>query len=175
MMHTTEKKQYFSRFCFACGEENQSGIHCKFYELSQKIIVGLFTPTTDHNSYPGRLHGGISATVLDEVIGRAILMEEPETFGVTVELSLKYKKPLPLGEELRCVGWLTRNTRLVFEAEGEILLPNGEVAVTAHGKYMKQPLSTIVGDFSGEKLILRDEETDPKAIDLPDRYNHFFF
>lgn len=113
------------------------------------------------------MHGGLISAVLDEVIGRAILIEEPDTFGVTVELNVRFKKPVPLETELRCVGRLIRNQRLLFEAEGEILLPDGTVAATAHGKYMKQPLAVISSDFSGERLMYNSYPDDKTAIELP--------
>lgn len=167
MLHQVKKKQYTSRFCFACGEENQSGLHCRFYELDDGQIVGVFAASREHCSYPDRMHGGLISAVLDEVIGRAILIEEPDTFGVTVELNVRFKKPVPLETELRCVGRLIRNQRLLFEAEGEILLPDGTVAATAYGKYMKQPLSVISSDFSGERLMYNSYPDDKTAIELP--------
>ena len=58
--------------------------------------MAVFTARDEHQSYPGRLHGGISATVLDETIGRAILIRsQGEVWGVTVEFTMRFKKPVP--------------------------------------------------------------------------------
>lgn len=87
-------KQHISKNCLVCGIENPFGLKTKFYELENKEVVAYFTPHTYHQSYPGILHGGISATILDETIGRAIMAHYgQESFGVTIELNLKYKKP----------------------------------------------------------------------------------
>jgi len=49
-----------------CGVENASSLKARFYELDDGELLGVFAPLEEHQSYPGRLHGGISAAVLDE-------------------------------------------------------------------------------------------------------------
>jgi acyl-coenzyme A thioesterase PaaI-like protein len=130
-----------------CGVENPFGLKTKFYELENKEVVAYFTPHTYHQSYPGILHCGISATILDETIGRAIMAHYgQESFGVTIELNLKYKKPVPLGVELKVVGRIINDKGRIFEGTGELILPDGEVAVSASGRYMKRSVTQIVED-----------------------------
>ena len=62
---------------------------------------------------------------------------------VTVELVVRYKKPVPLDSELKVVGRITRDRGRLFEGTGELYLPNGEIAVEAEGKYMKRRLEQI--------------------------------
>lgn len=138
------KKQKTSRMCMVCGQQNKFGLKASFYELENESIVALFTPLQEHQSYPGRLHGGVAGAILDETIGRAIFIKDESVWGVTVELNLKYHKPIPLDEELRVVGRITRDTRRIFEGEGEILLSNGDIAVSATGKYVKMPIDKIM-------------------------------
>jgi len=82
-------------------------------------------------------------------------------------LNLKYKKPLSLGEELRVVGRITKDSKRLFKGTGEIVLPNGDIAVTASGKYMKMPIEKIA-DFNTEeqewRIVLSDNE--PKEIEI---------
>ena len=140
-------KQHISKNCLVCGIENPFGLKTKFYELENKEVVAYFTPHTYHQSYPGILHGGISATILDETIGRAIMAHYgQESFGVTIELNLKYKKPVPLGVELKVVGRIINDKGRIFEGTGELILPDGEVAVSASGSYMKRSVTQIVED-----------------------------
>jgi len=94
-------------------------------------------PTPTHQSYPDRMHGGIISAILDEVIGRAIMIEDPQAWGVTVELNIKYKKPVPLDKPVRAIARITRNTRLIFEGTGEIILEDGSIAATGYAKYVK--------------------------------------
>ena len=107
-------------------------------------MIALFHPQEFHQSYPNITHGGISAALLDEVIGRAIMaFYDRNTFGVTIELNVKYKKPVPYGVELKAIGRITRDAGRIFEGTGEIYLPDGSLAVTAEGKYMKRNVEQI--------------------------------
>lgn len=151
-------KQHISKNCLVCGVENPFGLKTKFYELENKEIVAYFTPHTYLQSYPGILHGGISATILDETIGRAIMAHYGQkSFGVTIELTLKYKKPVPLDVELKVVGRMTNDKGRIFEGTGELILPSGEVAVTASGRYMKRDVTQIVeNDFIEDEWFASD-------------------
>ncbi|HAN09138.1 MAG TPA: PaaI family thioesterase [Clostridiales bacterium] len=160
-------KQNNSRMCFVCGLNNGAGLWASFYEINTGELVAVFTPREEHQSYPERLHGGISATILDETMGRVINITEADTWGVTMELKIRYKKPVPLNQELRVVGRLVKNSSRLFECTGEILLPDGEIAVVGEGKYLKQPIEKIA-DFDHEKEMwsVDKKDSDPKEIEL---------
>lgn len=157
--------QNISRMCLVCGRENPAGLHARFLELESGEIVALFTPQEHHQGYPGRLHGGIASTILDEAIGRAISVSDPNAWGVTVELNVRFRKPVPLGEELRVVARLLGEPRRLFEGSGEILLADGTVAVEATGRYLRMPIDQIAdGDFAEEWFA--DERPVPGTIEL---------
>lgn len=167
MKYKVVKKQQNSRMCIVCGLKNDLGLKTAFYELENDEIVAVFKPLDIHQSYPGRLHGGISAAVLDETIGRAIMTKNENFWGVTVEFNIKYKKPIPLNEELKAVGRITRDTSRIFEGTGEVYLSNGDVAATAEGKYMKMPIEKIANfdeDHEEWKVVL--SEDDPAEIEI---------
>jgi len=134
-----------------CGTSNDAGLHARFYELDSGELLGIFDPLEQHQSYPGRLHGGIATAIVDETIGRAINISDHDAWGVTVELSVRFRKPVPLGGEIRAVGRITKDSRRLFEGTGEIVLDDGTVAVEASGRYMKMPIERIAdGDFDDE-------------------------
>ncbi len=147
MIKKVVNKQPNAADCFVCGLRNNKGLSARFFETDDDEIVAVFTPDDMHQSYPGRLHGGIAACILDETIGRAIQIGQPDVWGVTVALELSYKKPLPYGVELKAVGRITKQNRLLFEGIGEIYTPDGDVAVTAHGRYVKMSIDKITEDF----------------------------
>jgi len=160
-------KQHNSKMCFVCGLKNSAGLKASFYEVEGDQLVALFTPCDEHQGYPDRLHGGLAATILDETIGRAMNINQHEIWGVTVEFNVRYKKPVPLGQELRVVGRITKENRRLFEGTGEILLPNGEVAVEGFGKYIKLPLDEIADfDYEEQEWKAVIDEEDPKTIDV---------
>ncbi|MBI5729766.1 MAG: PaaI family thioesterase [Ignavibacteriales bacterium] len=168
MVHQIVGKQHNSKLCFVCGLKNKFGIHAHFYVTKENELIAIFTPSEEHQSYPGRLHGGVASAILDETIGRAILNKnETEVWGVTIDLNVKFKKPIPLNEELKVIGRITNENNRMFEGTGEIVLKNGDVAVTAQGKYLKVPLEKIT-DFDKEENEWRivELETDPKEIEI---------
>ena len=144
MAYQVTRKQPNSKMCLVCGLKNPLGLKTFFYELENKELLALFTPREEHQSYPGRMHGGIAATILDESIGRAIMTHyDEDIWGVTLEFTSRYKKPVPLDEELRVVSRITKDTKRIFEGTGEILLSDGTVAVEGRGRYMKATLEQI--------------------------------
>ena len=143
--------QNVSRMCMVCGVENTAGLHARFYELEDGELAGVFTPREEHQGYPGRLHGGLASTILDETIGRAINLTDPEAWGVTIELTIRYRKPVPLDGEIVARGRITKDSGRIFEGSGEIRLADGSVAVEAHGRYLRLPIDRIAeGDFDAE-------------------------
>ncbi len=151
------KRQESSDDCFVCGIKNPIGFNSQFYETEDGELICLAESKFDYQSYPGRLHGGIAATLLDETMGRAILIKNPGVWGVTVDMELKYKKPVPLDCTLRVVGRIDVD-RHIFTASGEVLLEDGTVAVTAKAKYMKMPISKIAeGAENGADILFMAE------------------
>ena len=170
MKHKVVRKQHSSKMCFVCGEMNDFGLRAKFYETDKNELVASINPSEQHQGYPGRMHGGIAATILDEVIARSISIgKEEQLWGVTLELKTRFRKPVPLGQELKVVGRVTSEGTRSFEGTGEILLPNGEIAVSAEGKYIKLNAGKIANDeFVKNEWFITKSPDDPSEIEIPD-------
>jgi uncharacterized protein (TIGR00369 family) len=155
--------------CFVCGEKNDFGLHAKFYETEDNQLVALINPTEEHQGYPGRMHGGIAATILDETIARSINNGKTEQlWGVTMELKTKFRKPVPLGQEIKIIARVTNEGTRTFEGSGEIILPGGEVAVSAEGKYIKLPIDKISSDdFLEDQWFYSKNNDDTSEIEIP--------
>ncbi|HSV55508.1 MAG TPA: PaaI family thioesterase [Magnetospirillaceae bacterium] len=171
MPHVVIRKQNNSRMCFVCGIANDFGLRASFYETEGGELVARIRPGEQHQGYPGRMHGGVAAAILDETIGRAMALgKDDRVWGVTVELSTKYRKPILLDRELWIVGRVTSEGPRFFEGSGEIILQDGEVAVSASGRYLKVSLDRITGSEMGrEDWFLRQEPWDPLTIEIPGR------
>jgi hypothetical protein len=83
---------------------------------------------------------------------------------VAVEIGVKYKKPIPLEEDIKVVTRLTEENKRMFKGEGEIVLPDGSIAATGKGRYLKLPIRKIA-DFDLE-------ENEWKIIESPDDPDH---
>ena len=144
-------KQPNSHNCFICGVKNVAGAQVAFYEITDEDgtpeVLARFTGRDEHQGYPGRMHGGVAAGILDEVMSRCIAYGDnalnPPAWGVTIEMAVRYHAPVPLGVELTARGRIVRDRSRVADASAELLLPDGTVAVSATGKFMKLPLDQI--------------------------------
>jgi uncharacterized protein (TIGR00369 family) len=157
--------QNVSRMCMVCGTENPWSLKGQFLELEGGELLGIFQPLEAHQGYPGRLHGGVASAILDEAIGRAINLLHPDAWGVTAELTVRFKRPVPLDSELRAIARVTKDSRRLYEGTAEIVLADGTVAVEASGKYVKMPIDQIAeGDFGSEWV--EDGREVPDAVEV---------
>ena len=98
-------KQPNSRMCFICGLENPVGLHLHMYETAPGVIESKYIAPEYFQGYPGVLHGGIVAALLDEVSGRIHMGDAANPrFMFTGKLEVKYRKNVPIGKLLKIVG-----------------------------------------------------------------------
>lgn len=168
MKQKVRRKQPNSKMCLVCGLKNKMGLKAHFYELENRELIGIFKPIEEHQGYPGRLHGGIISAVLDETIGRAILIGyEEDVWFVTVEFNTRFKKPVPLDREVKVKAHITKETNRIYEGRGEIILGDGEIAAEGYGKYMKLPIDKIADfDYEEQEWRVVPVEKDPEEIDI---------
>lgn len=164
-----KQKQSNSKNCLVCGMKNPLSLKSRFYELENGELVSIFVADEHHQGYPGRMHGGMATAILDETIGRTVMhSSEGEIWGVTIDLQVSFKKPVPIGEEIKVVGRITKQGSRIFEGTGELYLPDGTVAVSAEGRYLRMPLEKIA-DFDPETAEWRviESHDDPEMIEIP--------
>ena len=106
-------------FCFVCGGGNARGMHLTFeQDEDAKRIRGTFQVPSDYQGGAGFVHGGIIATLLDEVMAKVNRFAADH--AVTAKLNVEYLRPVPTGADLLVEGWeVERNGRERFR-EGEI-------------------------------------------------------
>ena len=131
------EKQPNSRMCFVCGIDNPIGLHLKFYTDDEGRCIARFQPRPEHQGYPGQLHGGLISSLLDETMGRVLTPHD--IWAMTGRLEIKFKKPVPLDQELTIVGELINGRSRAYEARGKIRLPDGTVLVEGSGLYIRIP------------------------------------
>jgi uncharacterized protein (TIGR00369 family) len=148
------KQQNSSSMCFVCGRDNPIGLKVIFREEDNRVI-GEFTPRPEHQSYPGTMHGGLSISLLDEVMGRTAFLEN--LWVVTARMQIAFRKPVPVGETITVVGEIRKLKGRVLEAHGEIILADGSLAVEADSTCIKIPDSKIAGMLEETRLYSPEE------------------
>ena len=120
--------------CFACGEENPIGLHLHFFWIPDGVLA-FFTPKPEHQSYDGRMHGGLITVLLDEIMGNYLFRKEGVP-AYTARIDLRFRTPVQIGTTIRCEGHeVKRKGRLVI-MEGVITNPDGTVAAEATSTLM---------------------------------------
>jgi uncharacterized protein (TIGR00369 family) len=122
-------------FCYGCGGKNPEGLHIDF-EVEGRRVNGRFTARETHVGFPGVAHGGIAAAVLDEAMGWA--MYAAGAWAMTARMEVKYRRPLPLGEELTISAEVVRERGRVLDATAQIRDRRG-VLVEAKGMFVRLP------------------------------------
>ena len=111
-------KQPNSRHCFICGLENPIGLHLHIYEVEEGVVESQYIAPDHFQGYPGVLHGGIVAAIIDEISGRAHMGSDPMNprFMFTGKLEVKYRKNVPIGKMLKIIGKAGKSKRNIVEA-----------------------------------------------------------
>jgi len=137
-------KQPNSLHCFICGIENPIGLKLKIYVINEGSIETTYTAPEHFQGYPGVLHGGIVAAILDEISGRA-LMGDPSSprFMFTGKLEVKYRKNVPIGKPLRIVGKAGKSKGKMAEGWAGIYNENNELLAEATTLLIDVPQSLL--------------------------------
>ena len=116
--------------CFICGVETPVGLKMAIYnDLDNRQVFSTVIVPEHFQSYPGVVHGGIVATILDEVVGRATpISGSDEDLMVTVKMEMKYRQTTPTLTPLTVTGRIMQPGRTRVRAQGEVRLPDGSVA-----------------------------------------------
>ncbi|HUQ16628.1 MAG TPA: PaaI family thioesterase [Candidatus Saccharimonadales bacterium] len=127
----------FEHWCFACGRLNPSGLHLDF-DVASNTATTQYTATKDHQGYDGALHGGIVTALLDETMGWAIFHQG--IWGVTGKITVTFRRPVPLGEELIVTGRVARDRGRAIETSGTVVrAANGETLAEGRALFLRMP------------------------------------
>ena len=119
--------------CFGCGEGNPGGLKLKF-RWDGKQAVAEFTPGEMHAGWPGVVHGGLLATMLDEAAGWSAL--ERGIDMVTAKMEVLFRNPARIGVPLIITGVITRENTKRFEAYSSITTRDGTMIAECNSVYI---------------------------------------
>ncbi len=133
-----ESERYYiptTKGCFACGTENQCGMQLQAYRWNKDMHFYVDTSLKSHlRGMSKTAHGGIVATLLDEVVGIAA-SQSSDKKCVTVELTVRFKKPVFIESDIRVEAWMDNIGEKIVTASGRIVNPDGDELAAASGKF----------------------------------------
>ncbi len=123
--------------CFACGELNEHGLHLVLHTQDGRCWTELELDQR-FEGWDGIAHGGIVATILDEVMAWALI--DTDAWGLTARMDVGFKRPVPLGAPIRGEGWVVEARRRLMTTAGRIVdAASGTVLATAEATYVAAP------------------------------------
>ncbi len=158
---TIDLKLPNSKNCFACGMENPIGLKLEMYaDPVNGGVVCDYTIPKIYEGYPGIAHGGIVATLLDEVISRVYMVEDHNRFMFTAKLSTRFRKHVPVEQPLHMTGQWIKDRGRAGEAKAAIYGPDGELLAEAEALLV----AADMGDVDLQELgwrVYAEHETKP--------------
>lgn len=124
--------------CFACAPDNKHGLGLVFQTDAMGITHATWQPSPVFQSYDGRIHGGILATLMDASMVHTLFARG--IAGMTVEMTVRYHAPVLLGELVEVTTRLETQRHGVYSLRAEVR-QNGDLAAKAHAKFMEMPES----------------------------------
>lgn len=158
-------KQRNSKMCFICGMDNPIGLKAQFYNMEDGSVMTKFQYREEHQSFPQRVHGGLIATMLDELGLRALWAKgSEEKFGVTLSMESKFRKPVPYNEILIGRGIVKKETSKFITIDTEIFNKSGVLLANGEVKYIKLDVDKIVKEINPHDEMCYLIEDDIKEI-----------
>ena len=150
----------WTKSCFVCGENNPHGLRLRSRLESGRIILEHEIREADVG-YNRILHGGIAATLLDEVMTCAAIVASRKIF-VAAEISIRLLGPIFVGEKIRVEGWVTKTGSRLCLTEGAIKNQEDKVLITAAGKFMRMRAAQV--KHAQEDFVISPDAIHPKEI-----------
>jgi uncharacterized protein (TIGR00369 family) len=127
--------------CFGCSPYNAKGLKLKMW-YTEKGCMSYYTIPNEYCGFKGLAHGGIIATLLDEVAAWTIVAHLFRV-GITRQISIRYLKPVPTSEELEVEGELIQNDEQNAVVHTKIRSKEGIILAKAESKWLLPTFSTI--------------------------------
>ncbi|MEY8039852.1 PaaI family thioesterase [Saccharopolyspora cebuensis] len=120
------------------GPENALAPPVRFAGAADGSVSAVVELGVAYQGQPGCAHGGVSALLLDHALG--VANHWGGRSGMTAELTLRYRAPVPLFVPLAVTGRQVAVDGRKLWAEGAISTPDGAVCVAAKGFFIGKHL-----------------------------------
>jgi uncharacterized protein (TIGR00369 family) len=122
--------------CLACRDREDGGLGLRFHGEPDGSVVATFECDPKYQSYPDRLHGGITALLLDSAMTHCLFARQ--IHGVTARLSIRYHRPMELGVGATIRARVIRQMKQLIELEA-VITQNDRVAARAEARFFRLP------------------------------------
>ena len=129
----SEPNDAANHMCFGCSPRNPIGLKLVF-EHEGEICRSVFVAGPEHQSWDGIMHGGLMATILDEVMSQWLIGRNQP--AVTGEMTTRFVNPAPIGVPITIESRQVDNKRRIFIMEATATLPDGTVVAKASAKFV---------------------------------------
>lgn len=120
--------------CFCCAPTNPIGLHLEFWEDGEDILT-KWSPNENFQGWVNTLHGGVIGMLMDEVAGW-VINRKLQTTGVTMQLNVKYKRPVMTTEqEVTVRGHIVNQRRNIVTIQLTLENAQGEICDEAEAIY----------------------------------------
>jgi len=143
------------QLCFGCAPDHPIGFHLKFEREGDEVVTRM-TPGDHFQGVPGIMHGGLVATLADE-LGAWACIAIVGKFGFTVSFEARYQHPVRTSHEVEGRASIKKSGGRFVDVEAR-LLQDGQVCFTADFRFM------LLDKAGVEKMLGRE---------LPEDWNRF--
>jgi uncharacterized protein (TIGR00369 family) len=135
--------------CFVCGPDNPHGMHMRFQRVDDEgsSVYARITLAEHFQGWQGVAHGGIVLALLDEAMAYSAVFAGYG--GMTASVSVRFRKPVPLNEELLVRGHIVSMRRNILFIEANIADADGVVLAEGEGKFVSMGTPNIAWDLRG--------------------------
>ena len=118
-----------TNLCYVCGPDNAAGLHVRFVADGEHGSLASYTARTEHDGWPGLMHGGVAFALMDEAIAWALYFQG--LFGLTARVETRFRQPIRAGTELTIRAWTLGRRRRLIDARAEIRINSGQKPLVA--------------------------------------------
>jgi len=148
--------------CFACGQDHPKGLRLRFTAPSPERIRSEFVVSTDHTGLGSVVHGGIVATIFDEIMVWTLYRWRYQPH-VTATMTQRFRGVITADTPLVAEAWIAedRGRRRTIEATIATAADPDRILANGSGVYVPVPDGAL------------DELTAVQTAELRGVFEHF--
>lgn len=129
----TDLREQHHPDCVVCSPMCAHGLQLRLALDNEGVAVGAFDCDTRYEGYPGFLHGGVIAALLDGAMTNCLFLHGH--VAVTAELDVRFRHPVQTNTPLQVRAWITDDYQPVYRLQAQVV-QDGAVKAIARAAFM---------------------------------------